>query len=77
MCNLLDLRVAGGGCGWQLSQSQQMAGGADSSGSSFYGTADTVFVALFTAELLVNMAGISSAPSSATPGTGSTRCVGR
>ena len=56
MCNLLDLRVAGGGCGWQLSQSQQMAGGADSSGSSFYGTADTVFAALFTAELLVNMA---------------------
>ena len=33
MCNLLDLRVAGGGRGWQLSQSQQMAGGADSSGN--------------------------------------------
>ena len=33
-----------------------MAGAADSSGSSFYGTADTVFAALFTAELLLNMA---------------------
>ena len=40
----------------QLSQSQQPAGGADPSGQSFYGTADTVFAALFTAELLLNMA---------------------
>jgi hypothetical protein len=38
----------------QLSQSQQTEGGADT--DSFYGTADTVFAALFTAELLLNMA---------------------
>ena len=36
----------------QLSQSQQPAGTADASGGpSVYGTADTVFAALFTAEL--------------------------
>ena len=40
----------------QLSQSQQPAGGADSGGQSFYGTADIVFASFFTAELLLNMA---------------------
>ncbi len=40
----------------QLSQSQQVAGGAEASVPSFYDTTDTVFAALFTAELLINMA---------------------
>ncbi len=50
--------AAGGGSArhWQLSQSQQVAGGVEAGGPSFYGTADTVFAALFTAELLINMA---------------------
>ncbi len=56
--------MAGGGRrtgGGQLSQSQQPVGGSDgadsdSGGPSFYGTVDTVFAALFTAELLLNLA---------------------
>ena len=51
------LGLDGGARRAQLSQSQQPAGaGGDVVGASFYGTADTVFAALFTAELLLNMA---------------------
>jgi hypothetical protein len=49
---MFDWWAGGDGRGVQLSQSQQ----TDMSGSSFYATADTVFTALFTVELLLNMA---------------------